>query len=192
MPPARPWRERLWEKVEKTEDCWVWTGTKLKGYGHMGVDGKTVLCHRLTYEDAYGPIADGLVIDHLCRNPSCVRPDHLEPVPQRENARRGDVAKLTMEKARDIRARSQAGESNRDLAAAYGVDENTIGSILDDWSWREDYAAPRQPTPRPEVYCLECSTLITSGRRHKKFCCAKHRNQYNARLSYRRKTHAGT
>ena len=29
------------------------------------------------------------MIDHLCRNRSCVRPDHLQPVTQRENTLRG-------------------------------------------------------------------------------------------------------
>lgn len=36
-----------------------------------------------------GPIPDGLVIDHLCRNPQCVNPMHLEPVTPEENTRRG-------------------------------------------------------------------------------------------------------
>jgi len=35
-----------------------------------------------------GPIPDGLHLDHLCANPPCVRPDHLEPVTQAENNRR--------------------------------------------------------------------------------------------------------
>lgn len=41
------------------------------------------------YEQVVGPVAPGLVIDHLCRNRMCVNPDHLEPVTIRENVRRG-------------------------------------------------------------------------------------------------------
>lgn len=49
--------------------------------------------HRLSYTLAYGSIPEGLVIDHLCRTPVCVRPDHLEAVTQQENMRRGPGAK---------------------------------------------------------------------------------------------------
>lgn len=45
--------------------------------------------HRAVYELLVGPIADGLVIDHLCRKPSCVNPSHLEAVTQSENLKRG-------------------------------------------------------------------------------------------------------
>ncbi|MHA6764687.1 HNH endonuclease signature motif containing protein [Streptacidiphilus sp. PAMC 29251] len=72
--------------------CWAWTGcmnTKT-GYGVFGGKGRTQLAHRNAYEYQLGPIPDGLVLDHLCRRRSCVRPEHLEPVTQRENLRRGD------------------------------------------------------------------------------------------------------
>jgi hypothetical protein len=57
------------------------TGGKMKGR----------FAHRLVYELLVGQIPEGLVIDHLCRNPRCVRPDHLEPVTQGENVRRGNL-----------------------------------------------------------------------------------------------------
>lgn len=34
-------------------------------------------------------IPDGLHLDHLCRNPMCINPSHLEPVTQKENTLRG-------------------------------------------------------------------------------------------------------
>lgn len=90
-PPAR---ERLWAKVVKTEDCWLWTGSRTtKGYGHLLVDGRFTQAHRLAYELEVGPIASGLVIDHLCRVRHCVNPAHLEPVTNRENLRRGIAAR---------------------------------------------------------------------------------------------------
>jgi HNH endonuclease len=45
--------------------------------------------HAFSYEIAHGPVPPGLVLDHLCRHPACVNPDHLEPVTQRENILRG-------------------------------------------------------------------------------------------------------
>lgn len=90
MPPARPLEERFWEKVNRTESCWLWTGSQHPlGYGRIGV-GRTIrLAHRVSYELLVGPIPDGLELDHLCRTPACVRPDHLEPVTHAENMRRG-------------------------------------------------------------------------------------------------------
>ena len=50
------------------------------------------MAHRFTYELERGPIRDGLVIDHRCRRPGCVRPDHLEAVTNWENVRRSPHA----------------------------------------------------------------------------------------------------
>lgn len=89
---TRPLTERFWEKVDKEGPggCWLWIGARLDlGYGVFWVDGATVRAHRYSYELAEGPIPDGLVLDHLCRNPPCVNPAHLEPVQQRENIMRG-------------------------------------------------------------------------------------------------------
>jgi hypothetical protein len=53
--------------------------------------GKLASTHRTMYEHAKGPIPAGLVIDHLCRQPRCCNPDHLEAVTQRENLLRGQT-----------------------------------------------------------------------------------------------------
>jgi hypothetical protein len=79
--------ERFWAKVDKSGECWVWTASTAGpgAYGHCHVSGGMksrvrVYAHRWSYEQVYGPIPDGLTIDHLCRNRLCVRPDHLEAV----------------------------------------------------------------------------------------------------------------
>ncbi len=86
--------QRFWAKVNKTDGCWEWTGVTVNGYGRfLFTTGKTVRAHRFAYELLVGPIPDGLQLDHLCRNRSCVNPVHLEPVTQQENLRRGNPGK---------------------------------------------------------------------------------------------------
>lgn len=96
---AEPIQDRLWRHIEPEpmSGCWVWVANRyVAGYGQTSVGSKTdgsvrkKYVHRLMYELMRGPIPVGLNIDHLCRMPSCVNPDHLEPVTQRENLLRGE------------------------------------------------------------------------------------------------------
>lgn len=88
----RPLWDRFWEKVDASGDCWIWTGAKDQhGYGRIGLGTREdgiAAAHRVAYELLIGPIPAGLTIDHLCINPPCVNPDHLEAVSMEENARR--------------------------------------------------------------------------------------------------------
>ena len=92
--PIRPPEERFMEKVEKTETCWNWTAARMRIRGQLSYGAFTVrrgsvqLAHRFSYELHVGPIPEGLHIDHLCRNVTCVNPAHLEPVTIAENNRR--------------------------------------------------------------------------------------------------------
>lgn len=82
--------DRFWNKVSKTDHCWVWTGAKNdSGYGQIRIRNKCHYAHRLSYELHVGQIPDRWVIDHLCRNPSCINPLHLEAVEGRTNINRG-------------------------------------------------------------------------------------------------------
>lgn len=94
----RPIEDRFWPKVQKTDDCWLWTASKTRqGYGCISTGGQRgghLMAHRVSWELANGPIPEGLHIDHLCRRPSCVNPAHLEPVTVAENTRRGYAPSL--------------------------------------------------------------------------------------------------
>ena len=84
--------ERFWSFVDKTENeqgCWLWKGSLVHGYGHFTIGYKMIRAQRFAYELLVGPVPDGLILDHLCRVTNCIRPDHLEPVTNRENVRRG-------------------------------------------------------------------------------------------------------
>lgn len=77
--------ERFWAKVNKTGDCWLWTGWRTNGYGRFTTNGKNWRAHRFAFEEMRGPIPEGLQLDHLCRVRHCVNPDHLEPVTRQQN-----------------------------------------------------------------------------------------------------------
>ena len=71
-------KNRFWSKVNKTSNCWEWTGSKDgKGYGQFSANCKRYSTHRFSFELKYGKIPNGLCVLHHCDNPSCVRPDHL-------------------------------------------------------------------------------------------------------------------
>ena len=95
--PQTPAIDRFAAKVALTDaGCIEWlAGLDKDGYGkfHRGGigAGRSARAHRWSYEYHRGPIPDGLHLDHLCRNHSCVNPDHLEPVTCRENLMRGDT-----------------------------------------------------------------------------------------------------
>lgn len=85
--------DRFWASVEKTDTCWLWTGSltrpRPRGYGQLKVNGQSVTAHRFSYETFVGPVPEGMQLDHLCRVRQCVRPDHLEPVTGQVNYLRG-------------------------------------------------------------------------------------------------------
>lgn len=94
--------ERFYSKIRVEGECWVWKGARHPGgYGnfYLGPDssGKSVYvsAYRWCYMDRVGQFPGGLELDHLCRNPPCVNPSHLEPVTHLENMRRGSTRQAT-------------------------------------------------------------------------------------------------
>ncbi len=71
---------------EPNTGCHLWAGAVSgRGYGYY----RGRRAHRVAYEATFGAIPQGLVLDHLCRQPLCVNPKHLEAVTHRTNSMRG-------------------------------------------------------------------------------------------------------
>jgi predicted transcriptional regulator len=69
---------RFWDKVDKTEDCWIWTGAQTSsGYGALSYKGTNFVSHRFSYELVHGPVDPNTYILHTCKTKLCVNPDHL-------------------------------------------------------------------------------------------------------------------
>ena len=83
------------------QGCWWWAGAvSPDGYGKFKRNGKLERAHRGVYEELVGPIKEGLVLDHLCKNLLCVNPDHLEPVTHRENLLRSPATQASLNLAK--------------------------------------------------------------------------------------------
>lgn len=84
--PERTAEERFWEKVQKTDGCWLWTGYLVKGYGSLKIGSKNTLAHRYSFELANGPIPPRMSLDHNFDCPkNCVNPDHLRIATAKQN-----------------------------------------------------------------------------------------------------------
>ena len=141
LPKGSP-EERFWARVVRDGECWIWTGQEHShGYGMFQVDRKRVYAHRFSYELHIGPIPVGLQIDHLCRRPPCVNPDHLEAVTPRTNTRRGVVAEMHRLAAK---ARATCGKGHL-------------------WAFNE--YLPPDGSPRQ---CRECKREAHRRRRHRR------------------------
>lgn len=97
---------RFWDKVLVSPEsgCWEWTASRyVAGYGQFAVkclDGawRPRGAHRWAYEHLVGPVPVELVVDHLCNNPPCCNPSHMQIVTQGQNVLRGES--LSAQRAR--------------------------------------------------------------------------------------------
>lgn len=142
---------RFFEKVNKTDSCWLWTSNK--GYGRFWNGSKLVGAHRFSYEYHNGKIPEGMYVCHSCDNPSCVNPEHLFLGTQKENMldkiEKGRVgstslryrgenaygAKLTNAQAMEIRKLYSPGVNKRSLMRLFKVGRKTIDKILEGKSY---------------------------------------------------------
>lgn len=132
-----PWRSELYE-IDESTGCWNWLHGKSRGgYAVQRVNGRLTRVARMYYEEKYGPIPDGMVVDHLCRNPGCVNPDHIEVVTLTENTRRGKAAKLSPFLVRFAAHLNECGKSKRAISRMFGVSHTTINYALSGKTWAD-------------------------------------------------------
>ena len=159
--PCRPWEERFWAMVEKTDACWVWKGATYGGgygmfmYGEVPArQRKATPAHRVSWMIANGPIPDGLCVCHTCDNRPCVNPAHLWLGTHADNAwdksRKGRcsdtagdnsaVRKLSWEVVREIRQLIADGGRTCALARQFGLTKQHVSAIKRGAYWKEKAA----------------------------------------------------
>lgn len=140
---------RFWAKVEKSEQCWVWTAYRNRnGYGCFRVQNGTILAHRWAWEATNGIVEPGILVLHKCDNPACVRIEHLYLGSHADNSRDRDErhraadhrgmangrAKLSDDDVIEIRAKETL--PLRTVASMYGVSQFVIYGIRKGLLWK--------------------------------------------------------
>ena len=143
-------KERFWAKVNKTDSCWLWTGScDSSEHGQCRINNKLYRVHRISWLLAGNIIPEGLEVCHECKFKNCVNPAHLRTDTHANNMRdriRDETSnrgikhpsnKLTEIQVKEIR---NSDKTQRELATIYNVGQRTISDIKNHkiWSWLSD------------------------------------------------------
>lgn len=152
MPP-RNTPEKFWQRVLKTETCWLWQGSTQERYGTVTYQGRKYFTHRLAWILTYGPIQASLHVCHRCDNPPCCNPEHLFLGTHRDNmldawdkgrmdnryvltGEEIGTAKLTAKDVITIRYFYALGITHQTLARRFNVSQSNINSIVLRQTWQ--------------------------------------------------------
>ncbi len=155
---------RFWSQVNKTDDCWLWTGSmggRNKDYGVVSSKGKTFGSHRIAYELIKGEIPEGFCIDHLCRNPSCVNPAHLEAVTFSVNTTRGNIARGQTKKEKFPKKIGRPKEVKTHCKYGHELNSENVGY--------HSHISPKGKKLGPYAFCRTCGRERDRNNWHTKY-----------------------
>lgn len=145
---------------EPNSGCWLWVGKQNGVYGLLRFGDRFQMAHRVSYRLFCGEIPDGMQVNHRCDFPICVNPDHLWLGSQADNMRdcrekgrmpHGEerpIHKITAAQADEIYRRILSGETQKSLAATFGIKKQSVQAIVYGRSWCRVTGVPRNPQPR--------------------------------------------
>lgn len=163
--------DRFFDRVQKTDTCWLWQGTLGDlGYGELYARGrKNYKAHRLSYELHHGEIPEGLFVCHKCDVRNCVNPDHLFAGTHDDNMadkvskgrqaagkRSNGKGKLTEDQ---VLAIAKDGRQRLEIAREYGIHPTAVWQIRVGltWSWLTGIS---NQTVKPRIHTKRQSRAI--------------------------------
>lgn len=136
-------------KLNLISGCWEWQQScSSRGYGKIGILGKSKHAHRSAYEEFIGPIPEGMYVCHKCDNPSCCNPEHLFLGTAKDNSMDRDSkgrqsrgsrhtsSKLSEETVIEIIKMLNDGERPFNIAKAFNVTQSIVCHIKVGRTWR--------------------------------------------------------
>ena len=138
----------------------------MDGYGTRYYGGKSQLAHRVAYcEHNNMPFEDidGMEVRHICDNPPCVNPKHLEIGTHAENmadmqkrgrsasGERNGSAKLSRKDVESILLRISDGETQQELAIEFSVSKTAMSNLATGVKWAEFSEGTRSTVPPGRV-----------------------------------------
>ena len=125
--------------VDEATGCWNWNRCKDGcGYGLTTLNHRHMRAHIAYYIRRFGPVPNGYELHHVCVNPGCVNPDHLQLITHAEHMHLSPRTKLTVDQVRDIRRLYAQGDvSQSTLAEQFGVSAPTISAIITRRNWKD-------------------------------------------------------
>lgn len=128
--------EKYLAHVVKQDGCWGWAHIKHgDGYGLFSHEGKIHYAHRASYAIHIGDLPAGMDVMHLCHNPVCSNPAHLETGTRKQNMGTSFAAgrlqrEIPLGDLPLIAARRTQGHTLQQVASDYGCTKQAVRHML--------------------------------------------------------------
>lgn len=157
----------FWQRVDQSDDCWLWTGGTSGGRAVYAPRGRHRFARRAAWEFSFGPLSDSEIVSTTCGRPLCVRPDHLrsmnrkrvgtQPIPATKRCR--DCGEVKAEA--DFQRKAQKVDGLESYCRSCSAARQRISNLRKYGIAQADYDALLE---RQGGVCASCGSAPTKGK----------------------------